>query len=324
MSEAGGDEVIRGRTVLVTGGTGFVGRALIQRLAGLGPARVRILSQSQTGGSELLERLRGTGLPVEILTGDVADPYVVRRAVDGANVIFHLAAMKYVDRCESQPYQAVKTNVIGSKVLADAASQERAVTHFIAISSDKAVDPVGVYGMTKWLMERLVCEMQSTDGPAYSVVRCGNIWGSTASVETIWLRSIREGRELLVTDPQMTRFVMRSGAVVDLLLAAAGRGLRGEILVPPMAVYVLGDLAAAFAERHGTTVRVVGPRPGEKLHDDLISASEARFTRREGDEFIITPGRDQAGSGPVRSLDAVPLSREQLAVLLDAEDVAVG
>ncbi len=322
MTDPSQDSVVRGRNVLVTGGTGFLGRALVRRLVALRPRKIRIVSQSEARRSQFQQMLRGADVPLAFVTGDIADPFVVRRAMDGAQVVFHLAAMKHVDFCEGQPYQAVKTNVLGSKTLLDAALREPRLECFIAVSSDKAANPVGVYGMTKALMERMICEAQAESGGRFAVVRCGNFWGSTASVVPIWLRNVREGRELHVTDPRMTRFVILSQEGVDLLLYAAQRGSRGEIVARAMPVYELGDLAAVFSERYGVAARVVGTRPGEKLHEDLISAMEAPFTRRDGDEFVITPGRPQDGTKPFSSADALRLTKEQLVHLLSAEEVA--
>lgn len=299
-----------------------MGVALIRRLVTLGPAAIRVLSRSAAGHTDLTRVIHGTKVPLELVAGDVADPSTVHDVMTGANVVFHLAAIKGVDVCEAHPYEAIKTNLVGSKILVDAATESGSVSHFVAVSSDKAVNPVDVYGTTKWLMERMVCDARSAHGPRFSVVRCGNFWGSSASVLSFWQRTIREGGAIRVTDPRMTRFVTLAPDGADLILSAAGRGLRGEILVRPMPVYVLGDLAAAFSERYGAKVLVVGPRVGEKLHDDLISEAEAPFTRREGDEFIITPGRAQQGAAPLSSEDGVRLTKEQIMRLLDMEGVS--
>lgn len=313
-------EVVRDRAVLITGGTGFLGSAVVRRVIASRARMVRVLSVSEARRADLASALRGLPVPIEFVTGDIADPFVVRRAVDGVQVILHLAAMKHVVLAEAQPYEAVKTNVIGTKVLLEAALTEPRLERFIAVSSDKSANPYGVYGMTKALMERIVCEAQTSRGPLFGAVRCGNFWGGAGSVVPIWLRSVREGRPLEVTDPTMTRFVLLSDEAVDLVLDAAARDLRGEILARRMNAYVLGDLAAVFQERFGVEIREVGPRPYEKQHEDLISAVESPFARLEDDDFVLTPSRLQAGAGPFSSRDAVPLSRKRLGeLLLDQE-----
>lgn len=285
----------------------------------MGPARIRVLSLSETRRAELQNELRASDAPVEFMTGDIADAFAVRRALDGVQVVLHLAAMKHVVFCEAQPYEAVKTNVIGSKILIDGALREPALERFLAVSSDKSANPYGVYGMTKALMERMVCEAQTGSGPLFGAVRCGNFWGGEGSVVPIWLQCVKEGRPLDLTDPAMTRFVLRAGDGVDLVLHALARGLRGEILAKPMSTYVLGDLAAVFCERFGVTVREVGARPYEKLHEDLVSAVESPFARSEGDAFVLTPSRLQGGAGPFSSRDATPLSRARIAEMLATE-----
>ena len=319
MDATATNESLRGRTVLVTGGTGFLGQRLVRRLVGLGVARVRVLSLSEARRGQLQADLRGTEAPVEFMTGDIADEFVVRRALDGVQVVLHLAAMKQVVYCEAQPYEAVKTNVIGSKVLIDGALRQPALERFVAVSSDKSANPYGVYGMTKALMERMVCEAQTGSGPLFGAVRCGNFWGGDGSVVPIWLRQVQQGRALELTDPTMTRFVLQAEEGVDLVLHAAARGLRGEILAKRMPAYVLGDLAAVFRDRFDVTVREVGARPYEKLHEDLVSAVESPFARIEDDAFVLTPSRLQAGAGPFSSREATALSRARLAAMLAAE-----
>lgn len=317
-------DAIRGRTILVTGGTGFLGRRLVLRLVREGAASVRVLSLSEARRGQLQADLSGSQVPVEFMTGDIADEFAVRRALDGVQLVLHLAAMKQVVYCEAQPYEAVKTNVIGSKILIDGAMRESALERFIAVSSDKSANPYGVYGMTKALMERMVCEAQTGSGPLFGAVRCGNFWGGDGSVVPIWRRQVKEGRAVELTDPAMTRFVLQPEEGVDLVLHALARGLRGEILAKRMSAYVLGDLAEVFRDQFGATVREVGPRPYEKLHEDLVSAVESPFARDEKDAFVITPSRLQDGAGPFSSHDATPLPRQRLADMLAEEDGTVG
>ena len=188
----------------------------------------------------------------------------------------------------------------------------------VAASTDKACEPVGTLGVTKLLMERVLCE----DGGSASgiAVRLGGIIESADSVIERWHAAARTSGTIEVTDPEMTRFLMSADEAVAALLDAAARDDENAIVAPSLPAYRLGDLADAFASAHEARVVTVGPRPGERTHESLVSAEEARFARREAPGFVITPGRPQAGVEPYRSCDAPRLGAAELAryVLADA------
>lgn len=301
------------RVLLVTGGSGFLGSSLVQRLLSYDVAEVRVLTRKPSATSSPLTSL---GRQPRFIIGDLSDQRVLREAVRGAHVVLHLAGMKSIELCELNPTEAINTNVRGTGALIQAALGEPRLERFIAISSDKASNPTSVYGLTKALMERMVAEANGLNGADFGTVRCGNLWGSTGSVLDRWHQAMRARADLVVTDPQMTRFVMLRSEAVDLVLEAASRHMGGGVLCHVMPAYVLGDLAAAMSEMHGLKQRVTGGRVGEKLHEDLVSRSEAPFAERNGAFFTITAGRRGAGADPFNSATARHLTGTELRALL--------
>jgi UDP-N-acetylglucosamine 4,6-dehydratase/5-epimerase len=186
---------------------------------------------------------------------------------------------------------------------------------FVAASSDKASNPAGVYGLTKALMERQVCTVESDAD--FGAVRLGSIWAASGSVVALWSRS--DSRVIEVTEPSMTRFFLPLNDAVDLLIAGAQRKLHGQVFAHRMRAYVLGDLAAAFRRQYGFSVRIVGPRDGEKLHEDLIAPSEAPYAVWHHDELLISPGRRQLGAASFSSADAQKLSTVDLERLVEQQ-----
>lgn len=311
--------VLEGRVVLVTGGSGFLGSTLVQRLLGYNVAEVRVLTRRPTTANE--SPPTGLRRQARIIVGALSDQAVLREAVRGANVVFHLAAIKSVEICETMPAEAINTNVHGTAALIRASLEQKTLERFIATSSDKASMPINVYGLTKAVMERMVAEAQALTGVDFGTVRCGSLWGSTGSVLVRWQEASRAGAELSITDPEMTRFVMLRSEAVDLMLEAASRNMEGGVLCRVMPAYVLGDLAALVSEMHGSRQRVVGGRPGEKLHEDLVSGGEAPFTEKTGEFYRITPGRRASGVEPFNSARARRLTQSELLALLNTSMV---
>lgn len=295
--------------VLVTGGTGFLGSRLVTALISRG-ARVRILARAP--GREAMREADG----VEFVCGDITNREAVARAVAGVGLIFHLAAEKRLDRCEQAPSLAIQTNVLGTLNILEAA-RAAGVDRIVAASSDKACEPSSILGMTKLLMERILDEM--SDGPRRLVLRLGGVVQSSGSVLERWKRARSIGA-IEVTDPDMTRFIMTPEAAIDGFLAASERSGGAEILAPALGAYRLGDLADAYARRHGVDLRIVGRRPWETVDELLVSSAEAAFCFRERDLFVITPGRRQVGAGPYSSRDAPRLDAKALDALLGPEE----
>ena len=315
MTQAALLPTLEGRVVLVTGGSGFLGAALVQRLLGNNVAEVRVLTRKQAVSSQVGANL---GRPPRFVVGALNDLPRVREAVRGVHVVFHLAAMKSVELCEANPTEAVDTNVRGTAAVIETALGEPALERFVAVSSSQASTPTSVYGLTKALVERMVANASGHSAADFGTVRCGNLWGSPGSVLDRWQEVARTGSELLVTDPQMTRFIMLRAEAVDLIVEAASRDMAGGILCRVMPAYVLADLAAEIAESHRLKQRVTGAKPGEKLHEDLVSEAEAPFADRDREFFTITPGRRGSGTKPFDSSKARRVTRTELRQLLNS------
>lgn len=278
---------LRGKTILLTGGTGSFGMAFTVRVLRQFPdVIVRVYSRDELKQSQMRERL-GTDR-VRYMIGDVRDRARMSRAAEGADVIVHAAAMKQVEACEYNPFEAVRTNVLGSQHVVDAAI-DCGVETVVALSTDKAVNPVNLYGATKLCAEKIVLQ-----GNAYaarsrtrlSAVRYGNVMGSRGSVVPLFQRQALEGR-LTVTDERMTRFWITLDQAVDLVFYAIDHMVGGEVFIPKIPSMRILDLVEAVAP--GIPRDVVGIRPGEKLHELLLTADESRHAVDAGDVYIVLP-----------------------------------
>ena len=292
-------EGFRNSRVLVTGGTGSIGSGLVEELRRLGAREIRVVARRKRGP-------QGSSGPsdVRFVRADISDIGALADAVEGVDLIFHLAALKDVVACEADPDAALRTNVSGSANVLTAATNEPRVRRLIAVSSDKACAPWGVLGMTKALMERIVTETALKSRRSFGSVRLGNVWGASGSVLKRWQHSADREGHIDVTDPMMTRFVLTQQEAVQHLLTLASRPFAGEVVAPRMRAYRLGDLADAFAEERGASVRLIGARAGEKMHEDLVSKEEAPTAHVEGDLIVIGGGREGRGIDPFSSADA--------------------
>lgn len=302
-------------SVLVTGGTGALGGVLVARLRESGAREIRVAARHAPPRG-----LFQASSPSEVsfVSADIGDVEAVRSLVTGVDVIFHLAALKDISRCEDEPMAALRTNVIGSLNVVAAALGEPRLRRLVAVSSDKACAPASVLGMTKSLMERIVSLASAGGVHAYGSVRLGNVWGTDGSVLDRWRRSAAQDGRIDVTDARMTRFLLTPAQAVDVLLAAASRQLGGEVIAPVMRAYRVGDLADAFCEVTSVTVREIGPRPGEKLHEDLVSPEEALNSRREGALYVVGSRGVHNPTTPFTSADADRLSVGELRRLVQA------
>ena len=283
---------LRGRSVLVTGGTGSFGRSFATRLLELGTTRVRVLSRDE----DKQVRMAREHKDIEFVLGDVRDRDRVAWAVKGVDVIFHAAALKHVPHCERHPFEAFQTNVVGSQNLALAA-QAAGVDIVVGLSTDKAVKPINAMGTSKAMMEKIFCGSEMRAGPTrFCCTRYGNIMGSRGSVIPLFVSQIESGEELTVTHADMTRFLMDVDESVDLVLFAIENAKGGEIFVKKAPACRTGDLALAVLRAMNATggVRVVGPRPGEKLHEVLVSEFEMQRAQDAGDFFILAPDDSRA------------------------------
>jgi len=277
--------ILEGKTVLITGGTGSFGKNFAQHLlANYRLKKLIILSRDELKQFELARKI--TDDRVRFFLGDIRDQQRLRRAFRGVDIVVHAAALKQVPALEYNPHEAVKTNIEGSQNVIEAAIDE-GVSKVLLISTDKAAEPVNLYGATKLCAEKLF-----TAGNAYSeetnlsVVRYGNVIGSRGSIIE-WLLSNRDAAEVSITDPEMTRFWITLPQSFELVLFALANMVGGELFVPKVPSMKVADVFAACVP--GAKVCVVGIRPGEKLHEILLTSQEARRGYDLGDYFVALP-----------------------------------
>ncbi len=282
-----------GKTVLITGGTGSFGHAMLERFLDTDIAQIRIFSRDekkqddmrhafQTSHPALTDKLR-------FYIGDVRDPDSVRKAMRGVSYVFHAAALKQVPSCEFFPMEAVKTNVLGTENILNAAI-DREVEGVVCLSTDKAVYPINAMGTSKAMMERVaVAQSRQSGRTRICCTRYGNVLCSRGSVVPLWVEQIRSGKPITVTEPNMTRFVMTLEEAVELALSAFRQGENGDILVQKAPACTIGTLAQAvtelFAPNH--EIRIIGMRHGEKLYETLLTNEECASALDMGSYYRI-------------------------------------
>jgi UDP-N-acetylglucosamine 4,6-dehydratase/5-epimerase len=280
---------LTGRSVLVTGGTGSFGRAFVRRvLDAYNPARVVVFSRDELKQYEMEQELRHPAL--RFFIGDVRDRERLERAMSGVDLVVHAAALKQVPAAEYNPMECIKTNVHGAQNVIDAALANR-VERVIALSTDKAASPINLYGASKLASDKLFVAANNITGKQptrFSVVRYGNVVGSRGSVVPFFRKLLADGaRELPITDERMTRFWITLAQGVQFVLKSFERMYGGEIFVPKIPSANILDLAEAISP--GTARRVVGIRPGEKLHELMCTRDDARLTLEFSDHYVIQP-----------------------------------
>jgi UDP-N-acetylglucosamine 4,6-dehydratase len=275
-------------TILLTGGTGSFGRAFLTRvLSTHRPRAIRVFSRDELKQSELRSEFSEYD-NVRYFIGDVRDRDRMARAAEGADLIVHAAALKQVPACEYNPFEAVRTNVHSAENVVNVAL-DVGVPRVISLSTDKAVNPINLYGATKLCAEKIIVQgntYAAAHPTRFACVRYGNVVGSRGSVVPLFLRQREEGR-LTLTDPEMTRFFITLPAAVDFVLSSAERMLGGEIFIPKIPSVRIVDLGEAIAP--GLPQDVVGIRPGEKLHEQLLTSDEARHTVEQEDRYVVLP-----------------------------------
>jgi UDP-N-acetylglucosamine 4,6-dehydratase/5-epimerase len=279
---------LRNKNILITGGTGSFGKACAQfLLRSYSPQRLIIFSRDELKQHEM--RVDGFNDPcLRYFIGDVRDLERLKRAMVGVDVVIHTAALKQVPACEYNPIEAIKTNIDGGTNVIQAALDAR-VHRVVALSTDKAVNPINLYGATKLVAEKLFVQANAYRGGdpiRLSSVRYGNVVGSRGSVIPLF-RKQRESGRITVTDPRMTRFWLTLDQAVRFVVESIERMQGGEVFVPKIPSMKIEDLAEAIAS--GCKIEHTGIRPGEKLHEVLLSEDEARHAIECPDSFIITP-----------------------------------
>jgi len=286
-----------GKTMLVTGGTGSFGNFVVGRLLELGAGEVRVLSRDEKKQYDM--RVFYQQRPdLSFIIGDVRSPAQLDEAMSGAHMVFHAAALKQVPACEQNPMEAVRTNVLGADNLIEAALRHK-VEAFIMISTDKAVKPVNVMGMTKALQERIVLKAnlaRTNRGTRFAAVRYGNVLRSRGSVIPHFRRQLKLQQQITITDERMTRFLLTLNDAIDLVMYAGEHARGGEIFVRKAPAARITDIAAVLCEEAGKPLdyRVVGMLPGEKLAEILVSEEELLRVEERGKYYKVRPWWDKA------------------------------
>jgi FlaA1/EpsC-like NDP-sugar epimerase len=332
---------IDGKRILVTGGTGSLGQRVVRRLleGGIGkPAKVTVLSRDEAKQHDMRLRFLRRGAATDDVIyqhardllafriGDVRDFSTLVEAVRDADIVIHAAALKQVPTCEYFPAEAVRTNVLGADALVRAVvAAGGRVEAVVGISTDKACKPINVMGMTKAVMERILVEANLRQPETrFACVRYGNVVASRGSVVPLFLEQIARGGPVTVTLKEMTRFLLTLDGAVDTVLAALDGARAGEIYVPKVPAARMVDLAETLIDGRDIPIAYTGIRPGEKIHEIMVSEEECHRTIERGDYYVVCPMLPEcnpvdAGGGVLTSEYSsadITLDKDGLRVLL--------
>ncbi|KYK25672.1 hypothetical protein AYK26_07790 [Euryarchaeota archaeon SM23-78] len=281
------------KTILITGGTGSFGSNFIRHFLKLHtPKRIRIYSRDEHEQDALLNNSPYSGI-LDGFIGDVRDSVRLHRAMEGVDIVLHAAALKKVQSCEYNPFETIKTNILGSMNVVDAAL-DMEVEKVLAISTDKAVHPLNLYGATKMCMEKLMVNANSYRGKKKTKICCiryGNVAGSRGSVIPIWKELLRKGEVIPISNVLATRFWIDMEEAIDFVIDCLGLmdyNYGGEIFIPKLPSFKLKDLFDAIRSSN-TQFTIIGNRIGDKLHETLVSSSEMEHTMDAADKYIIYP-----------------------------------
>jgi len=278
------------KKILITGGTGSLGQALTKRLLKSNPSIIRIFSRNENKQITMESEFQDDRL--RFFIGDVRDFNRLKRALEGVDFVFHAAAIKHVPVVEYNPFEAIKTNVIGSQNVIEACLHEN-VEKAIGVGTDKAVSPLNTYGATKLLMEKLFVTANYYTDPEkhrtkFIALRYGNVLGSSGSVVPKFINQIRNKQKISITEPCMTRFNITMDEALDFILDSTEKGKGSEIFVPKLRAYSIMDMKDALMEMLGQTeVEKIPIRPGEKIHEVLVNEHEMRGTWETNSKYVI-------------------------------------
>lgn len=287
--------VFKDKTLLITGGTGSFGNAVLNRFLATDIGEIRVFSRDEKKQDDMRHEFQAkmpeTADKIRFYIGDVRDLASVKNAMHGVDYIFHAAALKQVPSCEFFPMEAVKTNVIGTDNVLSAAIEE-GVESVICLSTDKAAYPVNAMGTSKAMMEKVViAKSRTTTRTRICCTRYGNVMCSRGSVIPLWIEQIRNGQPITVTEPTMTRFIMSLEDAVDLVLFAFARGEAGDILVQKAPACTIETLAKAVCRLFGAdenAIKVIGIRHGEKMYETLLTNEECAHAVDMGDFYRVS------------------------------------
>ena len=282
--------MFEGKKILITGGTGSLGQALTKRLLTMDVETIRIFSRNEHKQIEMETKFQDERL--RFFIGDVRDYQRLEMALEDIDIVFHAAALKHVPKIEYNPFESIKTNVIGTQNVIDACLK-RNVEKAVCIGTDKAVSPLNTYGSTKLLMEKLFVAANNylnreKHRTIFLAVRYGNVLGSSGSVIPKFIEQIKANKQVTITDPKMTRFSITMNEALDLILNAITSAKGSEIFVPKLRAYNIVDVKNALTELISDTgEKITGIRTGEKLHETLINEDEIRYTWEFENMYMI-------------------------------------
>jgi FlaA1/EpsC-like NDP-sugar epimerase len=284
---------LKGKNILITGGTGSFGHQIVSQLIEFKPNKIVIFSRDEKKQYDMQNEFEGHSDLIEFIIGDVRDYTKIYEAMKNIDIVYHAAALKQVPNCEFHPFEAVKTNILGAENVRRA-SIENGVEVVVAVGTDKAVKPINVMGMTKAIQERIM--LNPTNGKwdtKFICVRYGNVIGSRGSVIPFFKQRVEESKFLPVTDYKMTRFLLSLKDAIGLVFKATIEGETGQLFVKKMPACYVTDLAKAMSTamtgKEDYSIKEVGIRPGEKIHEVLVSEEEMRRAVETGTHYIIHP-----------------------------------
>ena len=282
--------MFKDKTILITGGTGSLGQALTKRLLEMDAHAIRIFSRNESKQIEMENNIKDDR--IRFFLGDVRDLQRLTRATEDVDLVFHAAALKHVPKIEYNPFEAIKTNVVGSQNMIDACLTND-VEKVICVGTDKAVSPLNTYGATKLLMEKLFVAANNYLNPekhrtVFLAVRYGNVLGSSGSVIPKFIEQIKANKPVTITDLKMTRFSITMNEALDFILNATKVGKGSEVFIPKLCAYNIADVKNALIELLSDTgEKIIGIRTGEKLHETLINEDEIRYSWEFKNMYMI-------------------------------------
>ncbi len=284
--------LLKGKTILITGGTGFLGQALTEEFLKHKPKSIRIFSRDEVKHYRFQEKFHNNK-KIRNFLGDVRDYPRLLKATREADIVIHAAALKRLDLLEYNVDESIKTNILGTLNVVNACLKNN-VEKAVMVSTDKACSPVNTYGACKFVSERIFSESNYSKGnlkTIFTTVRYGNVLESTGSVIPFFTEKILSGDPVPLTDPRMTRFIISPKEAVELILNAIKYGAGGEIFVPVLPAFKIVDLIEILKEKHRrkSKVKIIGVRPGEKIHELMINNSETPRTFKYKGLYVISP-----------------------------------
>tara|TARA_B100001123_G_C15331780_1_gene1031453 strand:+ start:617 stop:1618 length:1002 start_codon:yes stop_codon:yes gene_type:complete len=280
----------KNKKLLIVGGTGSFGNAVLGKLLKMNLSEIRIFSRDEKKQDDMRKKYNND--KIKFFIGNVRDYRSVLNAVRGVDFIFHAAALKQVPSCEFYPIEAVKTNILGTENILEAAIAEK-VKKVVCLSTDKAVYPINAMGISKAMMEKVALAKSRNNGSTViCITRYGNVMGSRGSVIPLFIDQILSHREITITDPEMTRFMMSLDNAVELVMYAFENGKNGEIFVqksPAATIKVLYESLIAIFEAPNHKMKIIGTRHGEKLHEVLLSREELLKSKDLGKYYCVSP-----------------------------------